>query len=160
MCFDEFTQNHGCGQVDLKLKVKKIRKKLKFTQVSFAKFLDMSASSYQGYELGVSAIPSSMLINITEKFPEYTLWLMTGETNIAAGQISPDDEKPKMEGAAVPAELLNAAFERTMTASIALGWLTPKPDIQFSMLADLLRHDFVAEGGKLIEQVEDERDAV
>lgn len=158
--FCKFTQHLGCGQVDLKLKIKAIRKKLKFTQASFAKSLGMSASSYQGYELGVSAVPSNLLLKITEEFPEYTLWLMTGETNIPAGQISPDDEKPKMEGAAVPAELLDAAFERMLTASIALGWLTPKPEIQFSMLADLLRHDFVAEGGKLIEQSEDERDVV
>lgn len=146
--------------MDLKLKIKTIRKKLKFTQAGFAKHLDIPASSYQGYELGVNPVPSNVLFKITEKFPEYTLWLMTGETAPSAGQISPNDEKPKMEGAAVPAELLNAAFERMLTASIALGWLTPKPDIQFSMLADLLRHDFVAEGGKLIERSEDERDVV
>lgn len=146
--------------MDSKFKIRAIRKKLKFTQAGFAKHLDIPASSYQRYELGNNDVPSSVLFKITENFPEYTLWLMTEQTNVAAGQISPNDEKPKMEGAAVPAELLDAAFERMLTASIALGWLTPKPEIQFSMLADLLRHDFVAEGGKLIEQSEDERDAV
>ena len=146
--------------MELGAKFKIIRKKHKFTQVNFAKELDIPFGSYQKYELGQYEVASSALLKITEKFPEYTLWLMTGQVNIPAGQITPNDEKPKMEGAAVPAELLNAAFERMMTASIALGWLTPKPDIQISMLADLLRHDFVAEGGKLIERAEDERDAV
>lgn len=150
----------GCRQVDSKLKIKAIRKKQKFTQAGFAKHLDIPASSYQRHELGNNEVPASLLFKITEKFPEYTLWLMTEQTNIAAGQISPSDEKTKMEGAAVPAELLNSAFERMLTASIALGWLTPKPEIKFSMLADLLRHDFIAEGGKLIEQSEDERDVV
>lgn len=142
------------------VKIKKIRKKQKYTQVGFAKELDIPFGSYQKYELEQYEVSAGALIKIVERFPEYTLWLMTGETALSSGQISPNDEKPKMEGAAVPAELLNAAFERMLTASIALGWLTPKPEIKFSMLADLLRHDFVAEGGKLIEQVEDERDAV
>jgi len=160
MWFMKITSTVRYSQVDSKLKIKAIRKKLKFTQAGFAKHLDIPASSYQRYELGSSEVTSGALFKITRCFPEYTLWLMTGQVNIAAGQISPNDEKPKMEGAAVPAKLLDAAFERMMTASIALGWLTPKPEIQFSMLADLLRHDFVAEGGKLVEQSEDERDAV
>ena len=58
--------------------------------------------------------------------------------------------------AAVPVELLNAAFEQTLTTSIELGWVTPKEGVNFSMLADLLRHDFVQQGGRLIEPISDE----
>lgn len=148
------------SQMVLREKLKLIRKASGQTQPNFAKSISVSLSTYKRYELGDSEMSITAFFNLTEKYPEYSLWLTSGETIPSAGQISPNDEKPVMEGAAVPAELLNAAFERTMTASIALGWLTPKPDIQFSMLADLLRHDFVAEGGKLIEQAENDREAV
>ncbi|SGZ07592.1 Putative uncharacterized protein [Moritella viscosa] len=136
-------------------KFKKIRKKHKYTQVDFAKELDIPFGSYQKYELEQYEVSSVSLVRIVDKFPEYTLWLMTGETAVAVGQISPSDEKPKMEGAAVPAELLNAAFEQTLMTSIELGWITPKEGVNFSMLSDLLRHDFVQQGGRLIEPASD-----
>lgn len=142
--------------MDLKLKFKLIRKKEGFTQNNFAKFLSVPASSYQRYELGTSEVPSSVLFKITKLFPEYTMWLMNDDTGISAEQISPNDEKPKTKSAAIPAELLNAAFEQTLTTSIELGWVTPKEGVNFSMLSDLLRHDFVQQGGCLIEPAEND----
>lgn len=140
--------------MELKIKIKLIRKKHGYTQVSFAKFLDIPYSSYQKYELGGNEISSSALFKIAEHFPQYTLWLMTEQARVDVIQASPSDDNVKMLENGVPAELLNAAFEQTLTTSIELGWITPKEGVNFSMLSDLLRHDFVQQGGRLIEQVE------
>ena len=144
------------SQMKLREKLKLVRKISNQTQPDFAKSIAVSLSTYKRYELGESEISIAAFLKIVEKHPEYSLWLVSGETIPSAGQISPNDEKPKMEGAAVPAELLNAAFEQTLTTSIELGWITPKEGVNFSMLSDLLRHDFVQQGGRLIELAEDD----
>lgn len=150
------TPDMVCSQMELKEKIKTIRKTHGYTQKSFAKYLDIPAGSYQKYELGDVEVSMSAFLKITEHFSEYALWLTTTKVAPEIGQIAPGDNTPKMGYTGVPAELLNSAFEKTITASIALGWLSAKPDIKFSMLADLLRHDFVEMGGKLIEQEKDE----
>lgn len=141
-------------------KIKLIRETHNYNRVEFANILSMPKSSLEQYERDTRSPSGKALLKITEHFPQYALWFTTNTTAPESGQIKPGEDAPKMNNSGVPAELLDAAFERMLTASIALGWLTPKPEIQFSMLADLLRHDFVAEGGKLIEQSEDERDVV
>ena len=141
-------------------KIKLIREVHGYNRVEFANILSMPKSSLEQYERETRSPSGKALLKITEHFPQYALWFTTNTLAPESGQIAPGDDIPKMCNNGVPAELLDAAFERMLTASIALGWLTPKPDIQFSMLADLLRHDFVAEGGKLIERSEDERDVV
>lgn len=146
--------------MNLQEKIKLVRTSQAFTQAKFAEKIDIPLTSLRKYESGEREPSGKALLKIIDCFPQFALWITTEKTIPEGGQIAPGDKKPQMGDSGVPAELLNAAFERTMTASIALGWLTPKPDIQFSMLADLLRHDFVAEGGKLIEQAEDDREAV
>lgn len=141
-------------QMELNEKIKLIRKKHKFTQAEFAEMLDIPPSTYKKNELGQREMSVSKLLKVIEKYPEYALWLTTEEVAPEAGQIAPGENGPKMGHSGVPAELLNSAFERTMDASISLGWLSPKEGIKFSMLADLFRHDFVEVGGVLIEPVE------
>ena len=142
--------------MNLQEKIKLIRKSHNFTQAKFSDELSMPMTSLRKYESGEREPSGKALLKIAEKFPQYALWLTIGKTIPESGQIAPGDNAPQMGYAGVPAELLNSAFEKTITASIALGWLSAKPDIKFSMLADLLRHDFVAEGGKLIEPTADE----
>ncbi|GIC79349.1 helix-turn-helix transcriptional regulator [Moritella sp. F3] len=142
--------------MELKEKIKLIRNTHGYTQANFAKLTDIPFRSYQKYELGNTEVAMSAFLKISDKFPQYALWLTTGKVNLEAGQVAPGDEAPKMSGDGVPEELLNTAFEKTITTSISLGWLTAKPEIQFSMLSDLMRHDFVEQGGKLISQDADE----
>ena len=137
-------------------KIKLIRDTHGYNRVEFAKILSMPKSSLEKYEVGERSPSGKALLKIIEVFPQYALWLTTAGEFTISDQIAPGQQAPKMGYAGVPAELLNSAFEKTITASIALGWLSAKPDIKFSMLADLLRHDFVAEGGKLIEPAADE----
>jgi len=138
--------------MELREKIKLIRKVRNYTQVNFAKLIDIPFSTFKRYELGDSEVAISAFFKITKEFPEYALWLSSDEVAPESGQIAPGDEAPKMGGNGVPEKLLNAAFEKTITTSISLGWLTAKPEIQFSMLSDLMRHDFVEQGGKLIAQ--------
>lgn len=145
--------------MNLNEKIRLIRKTHNHTQKVFAEILSMPISTLKKYENGDREPSGSALLKITESYPQYALWLTTDKVIPEGGQIRPGDSRIQMGYSGVPAELLNSAFEKTITASIALGWLSAKPDIKFSMLADLLRHDFVAEGGKLIEQAEDESKA-
>lgn len=137
--------------MELRKKLKLIRTANGYTQPKFAEFIGIPVSTYKKYELGDSEVAISAFLKVAEKFPSYALWLTTGEISPEAGQTAPGEDAPKMGQAGVPAELLNSAFERTMDASISLGWLSPKDGIKFSMLADLFRHDFVEVGGVLIE---------
>lgn len=145
--------------MELKDKIKLIRTSHSYTQLKFSEKLDMPMTSLRKYESGQREPSGKALLKIIETFPQHALWLTTGDVIPEGGQVAPGDETPKMSGAGVPEELLNTAFEKAITTSISLGWLTAKPEIQFSMLSDLMRHDFVEQGGKLIAQDADENES-
>ena len=147
---------YGTSQMKLKDKFKLIRKTQGLTQTAFAEKLDGAFRTYQKYEHGTVEVSMKAFLSLTKNHPEYALWLSTSSVEPEVGQIAPGNNTPKMGKDGVPAELLNAAFEQTLTTSIELGWITPKEGVNFSMLSDLLRHDFVQQGGRLIEQAEDD----
>jgi len=138
--------------MNLNEKIKLIRKTHGSTQKVFSEILSMPISTLKKYESGDREPSGSALQKIANQFPNFALWLILDEIAPESGQVAPGDKTPKMSGDGVPEELLNTAFEKTITTSISLGWLTAKPEIQFSMLSDLMRHDFVEQGGKLIAQ--------
>jgi len=140
--------------MELREKIKLIRNKHGIKQFEFAESIDIPRRTYQKYESGDVEVSIKAFLNTTSKYPEYALWLSTSQVEPSVGQIAPGDQTPKMGKDGVPAELLNAAFEQTLTTSIELGWITPKEGVNFSMLSDLLRHDFVQQGGRLIEPIE------
>lgn len=142
------------SQMDLQEKIRLVRTSQKITQVKFAEITGIPATSIKKYEKGERKPSGEALLKIIEHFPQFALWMTTGETIPEGGQIMPGEIKIQMGYSGVPAELLNAAFEQTLTTSIELGWITPKEGVNFSMLSDLLRHDFVQQGGRLIESVE------
>lgn len=137
-------------------KIKLIRDTHGYNRVEFAKILSMPKSSLEKYEVGERSPSGKALLKIIEVFPQYALWLTTDGELTISNQIAPGDKATQMGGNGVPAELLNAAFEQTLTTSIELGWVTPKEGVNFSMLSDLLRHDFVQQGGCLIEPAEND----
>jgi len=137
-------------------KIKLIRETHGYNRVEFAQILSMPKSSLEKYEAEERSPSGKALLKIVEIYPQYALWLITDGSISGDSQIIPGENIPQMSGTGVPAELLNAAFEQTLTTSIELGWITPKEGVNFSMLSDLLRHDFVQQGGRLIESVEGE----
>jgi transcriptional regulator with XRE-family HTH domain len=139
--------------VNLQEKIKLVRKSQKLTQNKFAEVIGIPATSLKKYESGEREPSGKALLKIIECHPQFALWMVTGNTIPEGGQIEPGETKIQMGYSGVPVELLNAAFEQTLTTSIELGWITPKEGVNFSMLADLLRHDFVQNGGRLIEPI-------
>jgi len=138
--------------MELKEKVKLIRTFEGLSQPKLAKLTGMPLKSIGNYESGLRKVSAEYLLLLSQHFSKYTLWLMTNEVAPEAGQVSPDDKTPQMRGVGVPDKLLNDAFGQTMTTAIALSWLTPKEGIEFSMLSDLHRHNFVEAGGILFSQ--------
>jgi len=62
-------------------KLKLIRKTENITQVKMAELIGCGYSTYQQYELGLRSPSGEILQKFCKKFPEYTLWLMTGKTS-------------------------------------------------------------------------------
>ncbi|WP_392430717.1 helix-turn-helix domain-containing protein [Edwardsiella piscicida] len=71
--------------------LKAIRNAEGLSQTKFAEITGISISTIKKYETGVIEPGGNTLLRVTrnEIFKKYTMWLMTGETNEAAGQISP-----------------------------------------------------------------------
>lgn len=72
-------------------KLKLIRKSEGLTQAAFAQLLDLGLSTVRNYETGQRDAGLSIVDKVANhpQFEKYTLWLMTGKTSEAAGQISP-----------------------------------------------------------------------
>ena len=61
-------------------KLKSLRKTEGYTQKDFSRLLNIAERSYQSLEYGKTAPSNATMENLCRKFPEYTLWLMTGKT--------------------------------------------------------------------------------
>ncbi len=136
----------------LQEKIKLIRKSCGLSQAKFSKEFDIPIKNIANYESGARKVSAEYLLKISEVFPQFALWLTTSKTAPEVGQISPEQELPDLMSLAVPTDLIDKTFDKTIETSVALGWLTPKDGIEFSMLADLHRHNFVEFGGVLLEQ--------
>lgn len=145
--------------MNLKEKFKLIRKKSGMTQSIFGDFVSIPLSTVKKYSTGELSVSGDAVLKIIDKFPQYTLWLTLNEVAPEIGQISPEDDAPQMGNAGVPAKLLDDSFFQTMNTAIALSWLTPKKEIEFSMLNDLFRHNFAEAGGVIVEQSTSEEES-
>lgn len=72
-------------------KLKQIRNAEGLSQSAFAEITEINIGTIKNYESGKRDVGLSVIHRIleTKDFKKYTLWLMTGETNESAGQISP-----------------------------------------------------------------------
>lgn len=79
----------------LSKKVKLARKTKSYKQKEFANLLNCGLTTITNYEGGHSEPNSKFMQKICHKFPQYTLWLMTGQTQTSY-QISPElDTEPE-----------------------------------------------------------------
>lgn len=78
--------------MDFPAKFKAIRKAERLTQKELCELLDFSESTFRKYEGGFIEVGAPALLKIAnhERFKRYALWLITGDTAPACGQISPD----------------------------------------------------------------------
>jgi len=77
--------------MNLSEKIKAIRLAEGLSQSKFCEIMEMSISTLKKYEGGHAEPGGAVLVKITEhpRFEKYALWLMTGKSSEAAGQISP-----------------------------------------------------------------------
>jgi len=129
-------------------KIKLIREHEGIKRSEFCQAIDMTVDSLKTYEVKERNIGFDNLSKIMShpQLEKYSLWLITGKTAPAAGQIAPDGQSLEV-GSMIPKATLTSAFERTMHTSISLGWLTPREDVSFGMLSDVFLSDFEAVGG-------------
>lgn len=76
--------------MELPAKMKAIRKMERLTQQELCELLEISTSTWKKYEASIieMGLPPIMKICNHPRFKKYTLWLMTGDTAPACGQIS------------------------------------------------------------------------
>lgn len=77
--------------IEISSKLKAIRESEGLSQSKFADLTGISVGMIKQYETGIRGAGTETLLKITThpEFKKYTLWLMNGETNEAAGQVSP-----------------------------------------------------------------------
>ncbi|EGP0461453.1 helix-turn-helix transcriptional regulator [Salmonella enterica] len=76
---------------DYEKKLKEIRVSEGLTQAEFADITGVNIGTIKNYESGNREVGLSVVDRVIKSrdFEKYTIWLMTGKTNEAAGQISP-----------------------------------------------------------------------
>lgn len=72
-------------------KIRLIREFEQLNRKEFAELLNVSYGTINNYETKGVTMTENILVKLTNhpRFEKYTLWLMNGKTNEAAGQISP-----------------------------------------------------------------------
>ena len=83
---DEYEINH---------RVKKLREYLDLSRDEFAKKTSIGSSQLANIEQRKQRAYAWHIQAIGKTFPEYAYWLVTGETLLDAGQISPDIEETR-----------------------------------------------------------------
>lgn len=72
-------------------KIRDVRESEGLSRAQFAELTGIAEGAQKFYETDRRALGSEMLLKITQhpRFEKYTLWLMTGKTSEAVGQVSP-----------------------------------------------------------------------
>jgi transcriptional regulator with XRE-family HTH domain len=128
-------------------KFRLIRNTTGLSQPKFAALVDISPSSYRKYEGGFIEVGAQPILNVANHpdLKKYALWLVTGDTNPAAGQFAPGEESSNNH------TLTDDEYEEKFLKVVAdtlimfcvLDWFTPNKEkgISFDDCAKLLFKD-------------------
>ncbi|EAQ6131573.1 helix-turn-helix transcriptional regulator [Salmonella enterica] len=77
--------------IEISKKLKAIRESEGLSQAKFANLIGIAVGTIKQYETGIRGVGAEVLLKVTmhPRLKKYTTWLMSDETNEAAGQISP-----------------------------------------------------------------------
>ncbi|APM00221.1 transcriptional regulator [Pseudoalteromonas phage C5a] len=123
--------------ISLGEKIKLIRGTTGLNQIKFSELVGIGISSYKKYESGNRDVGAQSLLAIANhpQFKKYALWLVTGETNPAAGQFAPGDSIDEL--GLLNEEEFDEQFIAKSTQSLAmffiLGWFVKNPDKEFDI---------------------------
>lgn len=80
---------------DLGKKVREIREVEELGRQAFSDLIGVPKQTLINVETGKSSPSGKLLAQVSSCFSQYTLWLMTGQVNEAARQVSPEIEKAR-----------------------------------------------------------------
>lgn len=80
---------------DLAQKMREIREVETSGRAEFAQLIGFNKKTVESIEQAGRAPKGEMLEAVCKKWPKYTLWLMTGQTNELCEQVSPEIEKAR-----------------------------------------------------------------
>lgn len=128
-------------------KFKLIRGTTGLNQIKFAELVGIGISSYKKYESGNHDVGTQSLLAVTNhpKFKKYALWLVTGDTNPAAGQYAPGDIAPECNS--LSEEEFEEQFIDVAVGSLMmfchLDWFKPNKDknVDFNDCGKILLKD-------------------
>ncbi|PAJ71900.1 hypothetical protein CJF42_24240 [Pseudoalteromonas sp. NBT06-2] len=117
-------------------KLKLVRTAIGLSQNKFSLLVDIPLASYKKYEVGDREISFTALTKITShpKCSKYALWLITGSTNPASGQIAPGDKSPEevQEQQVLSDKEYESKFTETVIDSLLLfchlDWFAPNKE--------------------------------
>ncbi|MFC3282851.1 hypothetical protein [Litchfieldella rifensis] len=80
---------------DLAKRIRLIREAETSGRAEFSQLIGISKKTIEGMEQTGRTPKGELLEAVCNTWPKYTLWLMTGQVNEEAGQISPEIEKAR-----------------------------------------------------------------
>lgn len=81
----------------MKDKIREIRESLGLDRTDFERETGIKAKTWSNIENGLQKANEDHLIAITTRWPEFTLWLMTGKIAPEIGQINPEIEEARQK---------------------------------------------------------------
>ncbi|MCO7251346.1 MULTISPECIES: helix-turn-helix transcriptional regulator [unclassified Pseudoalteromonas] len=128
-------------------KIKLIRGTTGLNQIQFSELVGIGISSFKKYESGNRDVGAQSLLAIANhpQFKKYALWLVTGDTNPAAGQYAPGDITP--ESSSLSEEEFEEQFIDVAVGSLMmfchLDWFKPNKDknVDFNDCGKILLKD-------------------
>lgn len=121
-------------------KLKLIRGTTELSQPKFAELIGIPHGTYKKHENGSSDVSAATLESIATNslFAKYSLWLLTGETNIVAGQVAPGDPSPEIIEQQIKqsTEEYEKEFkdqvEETIFMLCSMEWFKMAPDVKLT----------------------------
>ncbi|WP_065978227.1 helix-turn-helix domain-containing protein [Pseudoalteromonas lipolytica] len=128
-------------------KIKLIRGTTGLNQIQFSELVGIGISSFKKYESGNRDVGAQSLLAIANhpQFKKYALWLVTGDTNPAAGQYAPGDITPECNS--LSEEEFEEQFIDVAVGSLMmfchLDWFKPNKDknVDFNDCGKILLKD-------------------
>lgn len=82
-------------QSDLAKRIRLIREVETSGRAEFSQLIGISKKTIEGLEQSGRTPKGEVLEAVCMQWPKYSLWLMTGQINEGAGQVSPEIEKAR-----------------------------------------------------------------
>lgn len=83
----------GDASIEIGEKIRALREAEGMGRQEFSDLTGIPKNTLIRLEQGRNAPSGKVLMQVTQAFEKYTLWLMNGQVNEAAGQVSPEIER-------------------------------------------------------------------